>query len=393
MQFLKTVLGLTVVAAGLVSAEPADQVVSLERRAKFLLADGVLDVLGLTKHLEGINKKYAQSMKNYHANTGEDHPLLRFIKDLLDKRAGSGEISLVDVESDQLWAGQVSFGGQKMYVDFDTGSGDLLVNPNAYSPSKSKTSKNTHQPFRTAYGDGTTAQGTIFTDNFSIGSLSANNVAIGRSTQTFITGEAPNQGIAGMSFPSIQAFPKQYPPFFVSLKNQKKVSQGVFQFTIKSGSGSTLRLGSIDSSKFQGSLVYSGVDPSQGFWATKAKVNGVSINAILDTGSTVISGPTHEVRQVFGKMHGLMTFTQQGQLFASFDCANPPTITFNFNGHDFKLGRHETSYGTVNGRCVLSIVGQDNLPMNAWIVGDSFFQATSVVFDMDNNRMGFAKQA
>ncbi|KAL4399939.1 aspartic-type endopeptidase [Malassezia pachydermatis] len=370
-------------------------VVNLERRTRnqYISVDNVLDLKAISRHFKVVNGKYAEAMRNYKRNTGEDHPLLRFIADLFDKRANTGEIGLEDVNQEQLWAGQVSYGGQKMYVDFDTGSADTLVNPAAYSPSKSSTSKNTHHSFRTAYGDGTTAAGTIYTDHFSIGGVSANNVAIGRSTQTFIKGEDPNQGIAGMAFPSIQAFPKENPPFFVSLMQQKKVAQGVFQFTIKAGSGSTLHLGGVDKSKFSGDLVYSGVNPQQGFWATQAKVNGQSINAIMDTGSTIITGPTDQVRRLFSSIPGLSSFTQEGQLFASYDCSKTPSVTFNIAGKDFKLGRDQTRYGTVNGRCVFTVVGQNDLPMNAWIIGDSFFQVASVVFDMDKNRMGFAQQA
>ena len=391
---LQVALGLAIasgyVAAGRVSPQP----ISLERRHTLIAKNDELDIEGLKKHLKYINKRLAVSLENFRNNTGDHHPLFRHVKGLLDKRGDqSGEIELKDINKGLMWAGQVEFGGQKMYVDFDTGSADTLVNPTAYDPHKSQSSKNTHKPFQTAYGDGTKATGTIFTDKFSIGGLSAENVAIGRSDVEFLRGEDPNQGISGMAFPAIQAFPKENPPFFVSLMKQKKVAQGVFQFTIKAGSGSSLHLGGVDKSKFSDSLTWANVDPGQGFWLTDAEVNGQKIKAIWDTGSTIISGPMDQVRRLFSQSPELTPFSQGDQLFALFDCSRTPKLTFTVSGKQFQLGRDQTRYGKQQGKCVFTVVGQSGLPMDAWIVGDSFFMATSVVFDMEKNRIGFAKQS
>lgn len=65
----------------------------------------------------------------------------------------------------------------------------------------------------------------------------------------------------------------------------------------------------------------------------------------------------------------------------------------NYAGKDFTLGNSQLQFGTSGGKCVLSVSGIDNLPMNAWVVGDVFFQMASVIFDQGNNRFGFATQA
>ena len=391
VQFVTGLLLAAGVLAGPIDSAAGTAPVALERRNLFITADDILDFFALGQHFKAQDNKFAAALDNYERNTGSVHPLK--VEGGAQKRA-TGDLNLTDIQNDQLYAGKLTFGGQTFAIDFDTGSADTLANPGAYNPSKSKTSKNTGASFSAAYGDGTSARGTIYTDSFSIAGLKANNVAIGRSSNTFITGEDPNQGIAGLSFPSIQTFPKQYAPFFQSLRDQKAVSQGVFQFTLKHGAGSSLFLGGVDASKAKGGFKYTNVQSSLGFWISKATINGKAITAIVDSGSTIISGPTSQVRSVVSTIPGLTPIYQQGSIMYVYNCAQTPSITISIAGLDVKLGKAQTRYGKDNlGRCVLPIVGQSGMPMNAWILGDTFFQMTSIVFDMDKSRMGFALQA
>ncbi|WFD29224.1 cathepsin D [Malassezia sp. CBS 17886] len=367
--------------------------VTLERRVSFLSDKNVLNVDAFSSYAKQLDRKYKTALNNYKKNHGKDHPLLRILRG--EKRAnGGGDVSLKDVSNQQLWAGQMNFGNQKFYIDFDTGSADTIVNPTAYDPKKSDTSKDTNEHFKTGYADGTKGEGKIYTDTLQIGGMSAKNVAIGRVDQQFISTEGGNQGISGMSFPSLATFPKDYPPFFASLIKQKTVTEPVFQFTLKAGSGSSLHLGGIDKSKAKGDFSYTSVDPSQGFWATKATVNGQQITAIIDTGSTIISGPTDQVRQLFSKVKGVTPFQSQGQLLGAFDCSETPSVIFEIAGKKIKLGREQTRYGTVDGgKCVFTVSGMDGIPLNGWILGDSFLQMQTVAFDMGKNRIGFADTA
>ncbi|WFC93564.1 cathepsin D [Malassezia brasiliensis] len=388
---LKFVTGLLLASSAAFAAQD-DIEVNLHRRNLFINAGNQLNVDAFTKHLVKVNNKYKGALENFKRNMGHDHPLLSILLNSI-KRDGQGSLSLTDVQDELLWSGDVTFGGQTFGMDFDTGSADSLANPGAYNPKKSSTAKNTWSTFSASYGDGTQARGLVYTDNFEIAGLKAKDVAIGHSFTKFIEDQEPAQGIAGMAFPSIQTFPKKYKPFFESLKEQKAVKSGVFQFTLKAGQGSTLTLGGIDSSKYKGDITYVDVDPSQGFWLTDAKVNGQSIKAIIDSGSTVITGPTAQVRSIVQKINGMSAFNQDGTLMYTYDCNATPNVTISVGGTGFKLSKSQLSFGRTNGQCVLPIVGQDGLPMNAWIVGDTFFQSVSIIFDTDKNRMGFATQA
>ncbi|WFD38372.1 cathepsin D [Malassezia japonica] len=394
MQLSLTFVTALLLASGAVFASPVDTKtgttpIELQRRAQLVASDGKLNVSALHHHFQGVENKYKTALNNYKRNTGKNHPLA---KQSNTKRA-TGDVSLEDIEHEQLWAGDVTFGGQTFAIDFDTGSADTLANPGAYNPSRSSNSKNTHRSFYTSYGDGTNAQGTIYTDSFSIGGLNARDVAIGRSSNSFIGGENDNQGISGLAFPSIQSFPKQYPPFFESLRQQRAVSQGVFQFTLKAGGGSSLHLGGIDSSKYSGSISYADVDSSQGFWITDATVNGERITAIVDSGSTIISGPSDQVRSVVSNINGVREVNQGGQTLYVYDCSQTPHVTINIAGKSFTLSRDQTRYGTYDGQCVLPIAPVDGMPLNGWILGDTLFRSASVIFDVDRSRIGFANQA
>lgn len=380
-----------VVAAGLAVASelPSPMTVNLERRKMLVTKNDTVDFKAVRKQANALNYKYDKLLRNFRKNTGRDHPLLHLLLDLIDKRDGKGNVDLDDIGEGQLWAGDVQFGQSKFKIDFDTGSADTLVNPFVYFPHRSKSSRKTHHTFSTAYGDGTTASGFIYTDDLKIGGYEAKDVAIGLSVTKFINDE-DNQGIAGMSFPAVQSFPKKFDPFFIALVKQKVVPEPVFQFTLKRGSGSTLHLGGIDNSRFQGELSYVDVNPEDGFWISEGKVNGKKIDACIDTGSSIIFGPIDEVREVITKMDGVTPFTAGGALHGAFDCSKPPKLDFEFAGQKFNMGENQVSFGKYQGQCVLSIMGQKNLPMNAWVVGDSFLQTASVVFDMGKNRMGFA---
>ncbi|PKI86040.1 cathepsin D [Malassezia vespertilionis] len=388
---LKFIAGLAATASFALASEGT--VVELQRRDSFVSSDDVLNIKSFSAHLNFVNSKYKTALKNFKKNTGKDHPLLRLILDAL-KRDGTGSVDLEDVNSEQLWAGKMSYGGQSFNIDFDTGSSDTLVNPEAYHPSKSPTSRDTHKTFNVAYGDGTTARGDIYTDNLQIAGLRAKNVAIGRSVTQFITGSEAqrSKGIAGLAFRSIATFQNEL-PFFDALKQQKAVASGVFQFTLKRGSGSQLNLGGVNAKQFKGNLSFVDVDPSQGFWAADAKVNNRKITAIVDTGSTIISGPMDQVRAVVQGIPGLTPFRNGGGTMYAYNCNKTPKIVISIAGRNFQLGANEAHYGKLsNGQCVLSIQGQENMPLQAWILGDSFLQVASVVFDTDKNRMGFAPQ-
>ena len=391
--FVKALVALSVAAASVQAAEKPENgvTVPLTRRNSFLTLGEELNLKAVVAHMDNIQQKYKRSMDNFKRRTGQVNPLVRALAELF-KRDDTTSIGLDVVDDGQLWTGPVSFGGQKFDLDFDTGSADVIVNPGAYHPSGS--AKNTHTGFSTAYADGTSAKGDVYLDNFQVGSISTKDVAIGRSKIQFIKGEGKSQGIAGLSFNSISTFQSdKYKPFFDTLVDNKAVKNAQFQFSLQKNSGSELFFGGIDQSKISGDIAWADVDSSKGFWATDMSINGQKITGILDSGSTIITGPTEQVRRLFSKLGGVQSFTQGSQLFGAYDCNKAPDVTLEFGGQKFKLEKDVVSFGKSKGKCILSVNGMDNIPMNAWIIGDTFFIGHSVIFDADKKRAGIAKRS
>ncbi|SPO19701.1 related to pepsin precursor (aspartate protease) [Ustilago trichophora] len=393
---LSFVAGL-IAASSLVSAAPVEQErglnIDIEKRGNLKVAGtDQIDWSKVDAHMNGLRAKYQKSLANFEKNTGKVHPSKRDLPEHLAKRA-TGSVGLTDQQNGELWTGTMAYGtpAQSFSIDFDTGSSDTLVNPGAYTPSASSTSRTSGDTFSTSYGDGTTASGTIYTDTVRIGGLSATNTAIGVSNQQFIDSSEGSSGISGMAFPQLAAFGSKYLPYFFRLKQAGAVSSGVFQFDLRT-SGSSLFLGGTNSAKYSTTPQYVSVDSSNGFWQVPATVNGQSIQSIVDTGTTIIVAPTSQAQTLFNSL-GLPTFTQDGSTYAYYNCNSPPKVTFKYGSYTKTLSAATTSFGTTNsGQCVLSVAGSD-IGINAWVTGDSYLQNTVAIFDTDNNRVGFANKA
>lgn len=393
---LSFVAGL-IASSALAVAAPVEQErginIPIEKRHTLTMADSdQIDWGKVNSHFDQLRAKYEKNFQAFKANTGRDHPSKRELPEELAKRA-TGSVALTDQQNGQLWTGTMAYGtpAQSFSIDFDTGSADTLVNAGAFKPSASSTSATSGDQFSTAYGDGTTAQGTIYTDTVHIGGLSATKTAIGVSNNQFIDSSEGSSGISGMAFPSLAAFGSKYLPYFFRLKQAGAVSSGVFQFDLRT-SGSSLYLGGTDATKYSGSLSYTSLDSSNGFWQVPASVNGLAIESIVDTGTTIIVAPTTQAKALFKKLN-LPTFTQDGSTYAYYNCNSPPKVTFTYGSFSKTLSTATTSFGTTNtGQCVLSVAGGD-LGINAWITGDSFLQNVVAAFDTDKNRVGFASKA
>nr|QHB50400.1 aspartyl protease [Sporisorium reilianum]QHB50401.1 aspartyl protease [Sporisorium reilianum] len=389
---LSFVAGL-IAASGLAVAVPVEQEkgidIDISKRSTLTKADSnQIDWTKVDAHMQSLRAKYANTLAAYEKNTGSSHVLKRDVS-AKAKRA-TGSLALTDQQNGELWTGTISYGTpqQSFAIDFDTGSSDLIANPGSYTPSQSSTSATNGDTFYDSYGDGSTAQGTIYTDVIHIAGLTASGSAIGVAQQNFIS---PGGGLAGMAFPQLSQFGSNYPPYFYNLKNKGVVSSGKFQFDLRT-SGSSLFLGGTNSAKYSTTPVYVNVDNNAGYWQVAATVNSQSVQSIVDTGTTLIVAPTSQAQTLFSSL-GLKTFTQDGTLYAYYNCNSTPKVTFKYGSYTKTLSAATATFGTTNdGSCVLSVVGED-IGINAWITGDSFLQNVVAIFDTAPNRVAFANKA
>lgn len=336
----------------------------------------IVDPAKVAAHIGAVKSKYSQTLSNLQSQGSNE------------KRATS-TIPLTAQQGGSFWSGNIQIGGQTISIDFDTGSSDTIINQGAYTPGagSTKTSKTFVNRYGTS-GDVTEVRGTVYQDSFASGNVKASKASVGLITSggNVIDGAG---GLIGLAYPSLSSFGTAYPPLFDVLINQNAVTSKQFGFALSKGA-STLTLGGLDTTKYTGSITYTGLS-RKAYWQVPATINGLSISSIVDSGTTLVIGDTDsgQAQQFFQKL-GVTTFTQDGTLYGEVDCNSPPTVTFNYGGKAVTLTKDASIFAQTNsGSCVLSVVGT-SVGQAAWITGDPVFLSSYVVFDRAGDRVGFA---
>ncbi|ROL42911.1 Cathepsin D [Anabarilius grahami] len=211
-------------------------------------------------------------------------------------------------------------------------------------------------------------------------------------------------GVLGMAFPAISV--DGITPVFDTAMAAKILPQNIFSFYINRDPagevGGELMLGGFDKQYFDGDLHYVNVT-RKAYWQIKmdeVKVGGTltlcksGCQAIVDTGTSMITGPVQEVRalqKAIGAIPLLM-----GEYW--IDCKKIPSLPvvslslggqmFNLTGKDYVL--QVTHFGM--SVCLSGFMAMDIPPPAGplWILGDVFIGRYYTVFDREADRMGFA---
>ncbi|PMD39253.1 acid protease [Hyaloscypha variabilis F] len=323
------------------------------------------------------------------------------------------------------WFGNFSIGGApNLNLLIDTGSGDIILNPGLYVPSKA--SKNLSLPFENSYGttssNGTGTggvTGTLYSDVVTYGGLSATHV-IGSASGTAAL--IPSDGIIGFSKQEAQ-FPIQYPnltntaPFIDTLCDQNVVSECRFGLALTGSGSGTLILGELDSSLYTGDLSVAPIIQQwalTGDLALEGKVIAKDILIELDSGTATVIGPIDAVTSLFNAtgIQGVLQSTPDGPLLTGyFPCDKPPTVGFGFpsasdaaaaannstssvskKGSIFNIPTNQwaaANNGNNNCTAVLSGANVPNIT-GLWVVGQAFFQGLYIDHNLANGTVGFA---
>uniref|UniRef100_A0A3Q3F9A2 Nothepsin n=1 Tax=Kryptolebias marmoratus TaxID=37003 RepID=A0A3Q3F9A2_KRYMA len=312
---------------------------------------------------------------------------------------------------DAQYYGEISLGTpeQNFSVVFDTGSADLWV-PSSYCVSqacalhrrfKAFESKSFHHDGRTFgihYGSGHLL-GVMGRDTLKIAGLTTLNQEFGESVyepgSTFVT--AKFDGVLGLGYQSLAEILGN--PVFDNMVAQKIVDEPVFSFYLSSSPEGELLLGGKDEALYTGPINWIPVT-AKGYWQIKMEsvaVQGVSsfcprgCQAIVDTGTSLIAGPTNEIlslQQLIGA-----TPTNIGEFL--LDCgrlSSLPHVTFVLGGIEYTLTSEHYIFGSrelcFSGFQAMDIISPEG-PL--WILGDVFLTEYYSIFDKGQDRVGLAR--
>jgi len=305
--------------------------------------------------------------------------------------------------NDTEYIGPITIGtpAQHFTVVFDTGSSNLWVpsikctdvgcaGKDKYNSASSSSYKANGKPITIQYGTGSMS-GILAQDTTNVGGVNVVNQVFGEATTLakFFAGQ-PLDGILGLGYPAIAA--DGVTPVFDNMISEKLVASplfGVYLDSTPGNTGSEIQFGSLNSKLYSGVITYIPVT-QQTYWSIEIgdfQVNKKAVactsgcKGIVDTGTSVIVGPTAQINAILSALN------------VKSDCSNynslpPLTVTLSGNPFNIPASIYVLKSG---GQCAPLIQGE--LGSTLWILGDTFIRGYYTVFNRGTNQVGFAKLA
>ncbi|KAL3417798.1 eukaryotic aspartyl protease [Phlyctema vagabunda] len=325
---------------------------------------------------------------------------------------GTGIVTATPEQGDVEYLSPIQVGGQTMNMDFDSGSSDLWIfntqlskasqaGHQNYDPTKSSTFKMlTGNSFSISYGDGSGAAGNVGTDTVNIGGATVTEQAIELATAvsaSFVE-DTNSNGLVGLAFSKLNTIkPTQQKTFFDNAL--PTLNMPVFTADLRKAAVGSYEFGNIDTSKFNGTMQWTAVNTTQGFWqfssskfsvGTGAAMKNPGDQAIADTGTTLMLVNAAVVNGYYSQVQGAVNNATVGGV--TFPCDSElPDLNVDVGGNfDAVVRGSDINFAPVDATGTTCFGGVQAIAGDLQIYGDIMFKSQFVAFNAGNNSLGFA---
>jgi len=344
------------------------------------------------------------------------------------KRA-TGVNDIVNLNSDSTYYGSLAIGTphSPFNVILDTGSSDLWLAGTQcvncfgvpkFNPEQSSTFSNLSSSFSIKYGSGS-ADGFLAADTVEMAGFEIQQqpfAVVGDVSEGLLQEDI--SGLLGLAWSTIAESGKT--PFVEALAQQQDtLDQPLFSFfltrflDVETDSdnpeqfGGQFAIGFANESLFDGAIDFVPIPSGQeSFWTLpllnlEVQGNAVAVPtseqyAAIDTGTTLVGGPSDVIASIFANVPGSQVGTGDLEGFYEYPCDTSVTVFLDFGGAqswgvspaDFELMRVDDT------NCVGAFFDIDFGSGNSgpsWIVGDTFLKNVYSVFRFDPPSVGFAQ--
>ncbi|ORY30398.1 aspartic peptidase domain-containing protein, partial [Naematelia encephala] len=343
----------------------------------------------------------------------------------LSKRAG--DVALANHNLDASYSGSIQVGtpAQDFDIILDTGSSDLWIASKGcstcdgmtqYDSSKSTTFANLSTSFSIQYGSGQAA-GVLAQDLVTMGDYSV-------ASQTFATCSTISSGLISDSVSGIMGLSWQSlayshaTPWWITLAESSSWSEPLFSFQLNryrnvadasdlEEDGGTATFGYLDSSLYSGAITYVTVPSGAEYWEIpmgSMTIQGKSISlststsAAIDTGTTLIGGPSDIIASIYAAIPNSQQMTGSYSNYYEYPCTTTIDFEITFGGftikitdEDFNLGRYSSDQTMCTGAAFIQALPSGS-PIQ-WIIGDTALKNVYSVYRYSPAAVGFAALA
>jgi len=344
----------------------------------------------------------------------------------LMKKRSSGQNLIVNQAADSSFFGSVAVGTPPVAynVILDTGSADLWLASSSctdsacqgipsFNPSSSSTFAASSTPFNITYGTGEAA-GTLGTDVVRMAGFAVSNqifAVCDEVSEDLLT--SPVSGLMGLAFQTIASSGAM--PFWETLVASGAWTEPLMAFQLtryKNDSsvkdlepGGTFTMGAVNTSLYAGDIDYNDIpDNETSFWLQTISAiasqgssisipSGSSALAAIDTGTTLIGGPSSAVAEIYANIPGSQAGTGNLEGYYTYPCSTNVQVSMSFGGKSWPISNADFQAQQLNEEtCVgafFEVSTGGDAP--AWIVGDTFLKNVYSVFRYNPPSVGFAQ--